>query len=231
MSSERSYDLAIMATAHERLNSTDRLLACAICERTILLGEEPLRFTERSQSRTVCRLCAASARQDGWVEEGRPSPPPTRPQREPSRLTRMLTRSQTPPELDLADPIRAPHGLGTSDDLARATTMLIGVETFNASPYRGTVSGIAKSLGQAKVSVVAFGGRRPGAAITIVWDLSWYRYLVEPGGVPAVRLDERGDSVAELAPRWRDWNARACADGSIELDIKQPVRAAAAPAQ
>lgn len=140
----------------------------------------------------------------------------------------MLTRSQTPPELDLADPIRAPHGLGTSDDLARATTMLISVETFNASPYRGTVSGIAKSLGQAKVSVVAFGGRRPGAAITIVWDLSWYRYLVEPGGIPAVRLDERGDSLAELAPRWRDWNARACADGSIELDIKQPTRGAAA---
>ena len=43
----------------------------------------------------------------------------------------------------------------------------------------------------------------------------------------AVRLDERGDSVAELAPRWRDWNARACADGSIELDIKQPTRGAA----
>ena len=68
-----------------------------------------------------------------------------------------------------------------------------------------------------------------GAAITIVWDLSWYRYLVEPGGTPAVRLDERGDSLAELAPRWRDWNARARADGSIELDIKQPARGATAP--
>ena len=229
MSQERSYDLAQMATAHERLTSTDRLLACAICERTILLGEEPLRFTDRNQSRTVCRLCASSARQDGWVEDGHPSPPPTRPQREPGRLSRILTRSQAQPALDPTDPIRAPHGLGTTDDLARATTMLIGVETFNASPYRGTVSGIAKSLGQAKVSVVAFGGRRPGAAITIVWDLSWYRYLVEPGGIPAVRLDERGDSLAELAPRWRDWNARACADGSIELDIKPPKRGPATP--
>ena len=229
MSQERSYDLAQMATAHERLTSTDRLLACAICERTILLGEEPLRFTDRNQSRTVCRLCASSARQDGWVEDGRPSPPPTRPQREPGRLSRILTRSQAQPALDPTDPIRAPHGLGTTDDLARATTMLIGVETFNASPYRGTVSGIAKSLGQAKVSVVAFGGRRPGAAITIVWDLSWYRYLVEPGGIPAVRLDERGDSLAELAPRWRDWNARACADGSIELDLKPPKRGPATP--
>ncbi|MSO46563.1 MAG: hypothetical protein EXQ67_00540 [Thermoleophilia bacterium] len=218
-----------MATAHQRLASTDRLLACAICERTILIGEEPLRFSDRGQSRTVCRLCAASARQDGWVEAGRSAPPPTRPQRQPSRLSRILMRSQTPPELDPADPVRAPHGLGTADDLARATTMLIGVETFNASPYRGTVSAIAKSLGQAKVSVVAFGGRRPGAAITIVWDLSWYRYLVEPGGIPTVRLDERGDSLAELAPRWRDWNARACADGSIELDIKPPTRGPSFP--
>lgn len=229
MSQQRSYDLVVMATAHQRLASTDRLLACAICERTILIGEEPLRFSDRGQSRTVCRLCAASARQDGWVEAGRSAPPPTRPQRQPSRLSRILMRSQTPPELDPADPVRAPHGLGTADDLARATTMLIGVETFNASPYRGTVSAIAKSLGQAKVSVVAFGGRRPGAAITIVWDLSWYRYLVEPGGIPTVRLDERGDSLAELAPRWRDWNARACADGSIELDIKPPTRGPSFP--
>jgi hypothetical protein len=109
--------------------------------------------------------------------------------------------------------------------------MLLGVETFNASPYRATVSGIAKSLGQAKVSVVVFGGRRPGVALTIAWDLSWYRYLVEPGGIPAVRLDERGDSLTELAPRWRDWNAKAQVDGSIELDIRPPSRAPVSPAE
>lgn len=211
-----------MAATHERLTSTDRLLACAICERTILLGEEPLRFSHNGRSRTVCRLCAAEARGDGWVEEGRPAPPPVDAQRE-SVLTR-LRRRRAAPELDPLDPIRAPNGLGTGDELARATTMLISVETFNESPYRGTVSGISKSLGKCRVSVVAFGGRRPGAAITIAWDLSWYRYLVEPGGVPAVRLDERGDSLAELAPRWREWNAFALEDGSIALDIRPPAR-------
>lgn len=213
-----------MSTTHDRLTSTDRLLACAICERTILLGEEPLRFAHQGRSRTVCRLCASEARAGGWVEEGRPAPPPVDPQRD-GVLTR-LRRRRAAPEIDPHDPIRAPHGLGTSDELARATTMLISVETFNASPYRGTVSGISKSLGQARVSVVAFGGRRPGAAITIAWDLSWYRYLVEPGGVPAVRLDERGDSLAELAPRWREWNAVALEDGSIRLDIRPPARPA-----
>lgn len=216
-----------MSTTHDRLTSTERLLACAICERTILLGEEPLRFSHHGRTRTVCRLCASEARADGWVEEGRPAPPPVEAHRE-SVLGR-LRRRKAADAIDLHDPIRAPHGLGTTDDLARATTMLISVETFNTSPYRGTVSGISKSLGQARVSVVAFGGRRPGAAITIVWDLSWYRYLVEPGGAPAVRLDERGDSLAELAPRWREWNAIALPDGSIELDIRPPVRPGAAP--
>ena len=211
-----------MSTTHDRLTTTDRLLACAVCERTILLGEEPLRFNHQGRSRTVCRLCVTEARTDGWVEEGRPAPPPVDPQRE-SVLARLRRRTSTP-DLDPNDPVRAPHGLGTTDELARATTMLISVDTFNASPYRGTVSGISKSLGQARVSVVAFGGRRPGAAITIAWDLSWYRYLVEPGGVPAVRLDERGDSLAELAPRWREWNAVALEDGSIRLDIRPPAR-------
>ena len=70
-----------MSTTHDRLTSADRLLACAVCERTILLGEEPLRFTYQSRSRTVCRLCASEARADGWVEDGRPAPPPVTTQR------------------------------------------------------------------------------------------------------------------------------------------------------
>ncbi len=204
------------------LTSADRMLVCAVCERTILLGEQHSRFEHNGRSRTVCRLCATQARNDGWVEEGRSAQPPIEQPPRPGVLDRLRTRARAHEEIDLHDPVRAPHGLGTGDEIARATTMLVGVETFNASPYRATVSGIAKSLGQAKVSVVVFGGRRPGVALTIAWDLSWYRYLVEPGGVPAVRLDERGDSLTELAPRWRDWNARALLDGSIELDIRPP---------
>lgn len=223
MTPRPSYASPPMAVTHDRYTTTDRLLACAVCERTILLGEEPLRFAHQGRSRTVCRLCASEARAEGWIEEGRAAPPPVDEQRE--TVLGRLRRRRPAADLDPHDPIRAPNGLGTADELARATTMLISVETFNASPYRGTVSGIAKSLGQARVSVVAFGGRRPGAAITIAWDLCWYRYLVEPGGVPTVRLDERGDALAELAPRWREWNARPLVDGSIELDIRPPASA------
>lgn len=212
-----------MASTRETLTHPDRMLVCAVCERTILLGEAVLRFTHHGRPRTVCQLCAGQARADGWVEEGRSSPPPVD---EPTigLMARLRARRRRQRELDPRDPVLAPHGLGTGDEVARATTMLLGVETFNASPYRATVSGITKSLGQARVSVVAFGGRRPGVAITIAWDLSWYRYLVEPGGAPAVRLDERGDAISELAPRWRDWNARALRDGTIELDIRPPSR-------
>ncbi len=209
-----------MATAPRLLTSPNRMTSCAVCERTILLGEESLRFAYEGRSRTVCRLCANQARGDGWVEEGRSVPPPITAPRSGGVLRRLLARTAREPELDPADLVLAPHGLGTSDDVARATTMVVSVEVFNASPYRATVTGIAKSLGQPRVGVVVFGGRRPGIAITIAWDLCWYRYLVEPGGSPAVRLDERGDSVAELAPRWREWNARTRPDGTIELDIR-----------
>jgi hypothetical protein len=211
-----------MAT-RERLTSMERAHACAICERTILLGEEPIRFAEPGRgARTVCLLCAGDARQLGWIEEGRSAPPPVAPHSPRGLLRRLAEFARSRPDVPADDPIRAPRGLGVDDELRRATTMVVGVETFNDSPYRGTVSGIAKSLGQPRVSVVAFGGRRPGAAVTIAWDLCWYRYLVEPGGVPQVRLDERGDGLDQLGAQWRDWNARALPDGSIELDVPPP---------
>ena len=84
-----------MATTHERLTSTDRLLACAVCERTILLGEEPLRFTHQGRSRTVCRLCVGEARLEGWIEEGRSAPPPIRSEPAPGVLTRLRRRQQS----------------------------------------------------------------------------------------------------------------------------------------
>lgn len=220
MTDAPSYHAPPVATSPRLTSDPNQVAACAVCERTILLGEEILRFAHQGRSRTVCRLCANQARGDGWVEEGRSAPPPVTAPRSGGVLRRLLAGGPKAPALDPADPVLAPRGLGTADEMSRATTMVVGVEVFNASPYRGTITGIAKSLGPPRVGVVAFGGRRPGVAITIAWDLCWYRYLVEPGGSPAVRLDERGDTVAELAARWREWNARALPDGAIELDIR-----------
>lgn len=213
------------STSAAALKRFDQPLACAICGRTILLGEEPLRFVHEQRSRTVCRLCVNDARGSGWVEDGRPSPPPITPLRSAGLLRRIFRRTTQIADVHLADPASTTRGVARAEDIATATARLIGIDAFNASPYRATVSGIAKSLGQPRVSVVAYGGRRPGIAVTIVWDLCWYRYLVEPGGAPVVRLDARGDSITELAPRWRDWNALTTDNGSIVLDIKPPRRA------
>ncbi|MGA0122876.1 MAG: hypothetical protein ACO3KD_07720, partial [Gaiellales bacterium] len=177
-----------MSSSPRLLTDPNRVTACAICERTILLGEEPLVFTHQHRHRTVCRLCANQARGDGWVEEGRAAPPPDSAPPPPRLLRRLGGGGPRSSDREPPDPALVPGGLGTGDETSRATTMVIGVETFNASPYRGTISGIAKSLGPPRVGVVAFGGRRPGVAITLAWDLCWYRYLVEPGGSPAVRL-------------------------------------------
>jgi hypothetical protein len=93
-----------------------------------------------------------------------------------------------------------------------------GVDLFNGSAYRRTVSGIAKSLGRPRVSVVPLGGIRPDVVVTVAWDISWYQYRVDADASPAVRLEGRGDDLLELDPRWRAWNAQAEDDGSVVIE-------------
>ena len=90
---------------------------------------------------------------------------------------------------------------------AAAQAVALSVETFNASPYRRTVQGIARTLGAPRVSLMPLGGIRPDVVITIAWDISWYQYRVDAEADPPVRLEGRGDDVTELALRWRTWNA------------------------
>ena len=48
--------------------------ACAICERTLLMGEHALRFAPdgRREYVDVCPLCQDVALEYGWVREGSP---------------------------------------------------------------------------------------------------------------------------------------------------------------
>lgn len=206
-----------------RISVDDPVYACALCERTILAGEERIRFLQETRVRTVCRLCAHDAMALGWVREGKPVPPPLRsPERRPL-LDRLLRRGNRQPALPPLPERVPPATVATpSAELARATTMLAGVELFNASPYRGTIAGISKSLGAPRIGVVSFGGRRPGIAITIAWELSWYRYVVDPVGTPQVRLDAKGESMDEIDDRFRIWNAEADTAGYLTLRIEKP---------
>src|SRR5690349_8008114 len=50
---------------------------CAICERTLLMGERAVRFApaEGEEFVDVCPLCAELAVESGWLKEGTPTTP------------------------------------------------------------------------------------------------------------------------------------------------------------
>jgi len=59
-------------------------VACDVCERRLLRGEQPDVFLADGQRRTVCELCAPRATHEGWLREADPhsvSLPPSRARR------------------------------------------------------------------------------------------------------------------------------------------------------
>jgi hypothetical protein len=97
--------------------------------------------------------------------------------------------------------------------------VLEAAELFNGSSYRRTVGGIAKSLGEAKASVVPLSGTNGEVAVTVAWDLSWYQYRVSPDSAQPVRLERRGHEVEELEESFKDWNAHVADEGRLVPDI------------
>ena len=97
--------------------------------------------------------------------------------------------------------------------------MVEAAELFNASPYRRTVAGIARSLGRAQVSLLPLSGTNPEVVVTVAWEISWYQYRVALDAAQAVRLAERGYELEELDERFRAWNAFLEEDGRITPDI------------
>jgi hypothetical protein len=92
------------------------------------------------------------------------------------------------------------------------------LEVFNASDHTRTVGGVARSLGAPEVSVRPLAERPAVVAITVMWELSWYRYEVdlsdEAGGV---RRDAQGDELSELSDEDREVNAAADDRGGLHL--------------
>src|SRR3954454_1508481 len=60
-----------------RITQQAQARACAICERTLLLGERATRFSPdgRGQYVDVCPLCVDFALEHGWFKEGSPTTP------------------------------------------------------------------------------------------------------------------------------------------------------------
>lgn len=173
---------------------------CAVCERSLLLGEHATRYTAGDgESVDVCALCRDPARNLGWVKEGVPSSPVVRLGRRRLRLPR-IRRPET---------VAAPAVTATA---AKAETTQVdcfatACAAFNESAFRRTVTGIAKSLGAPWASLVYLTGVKPEVVITVAWDLSWYQYRVVIAETPSIRLVERGYELDELDERFRRPNA------------------------
>jgi hypothetical protein len=194
-------------------HSTTR--TCAICERTLLLGERATRFApEGGEFVDVCPLCQEIAVEHGWLKEGSPTTPTVPIQRRRRRLSlsTIFERDDAPPHPVASEPILRRL---SEPELA----MVEAAELFNASQFRRTVGGIAKSLGEPKASIVSLGGLGRELVITIAWDISWYQYRVTLDSAQPVRLAERGLELEELENAFQRWNAHVERDGRLVPDI------------
>jgi hypothetical protein len=188
---------------------------CAICERTLLLGERATRFApEGGEFVDVCPLCQEIAAEHGWLKEGSPTSPtvPIQRRRRKLSLSTIFEREEAAPSPVAAEPI-----LRRLSEPERA--MVEAAELFNASQFRRTVGGIAKSLGEPQASIVSLGGLGRELVITVAWDISWYQYRVTMDSAQPVRLAERGLELEELETAFKRWNAQVAGDGRLVPDI------------
>jgi hypothetical protein len=203
--------------AEMQISSNVETRICAICGRSLLTGEEPVRYAPTgSEFVDVCLLCQEVAVESGWIKEGSPTTPivpAERGRRKRFSLGSLLERRRPAPEQPVAsEPILrrlSEHELAIVE----------AADLFNASAFRRTIAGLAKSLGGPKASIVPLSGVNPEVVITIAWDLSWYQYRVTLDSAQPVRLEERGHELAELESSFVEWNAHLEPDGRLVPEI------------
>ena len=190
---------------------------CAICERTLLMGERAIRFApaEGEDLVDVCPLCQDVAVEHGWLKEGTPTTPmvPGERRRRRRGLGDLLGFGRPAGDETVAsEPILRRL---SENELA----MVEAADLFNASAYRRTVGGIAKSLGDAQASIVALSGAAGEVAVTVAWDISWYQYRVAFDSAQQVRIADRGLDPGELDSPFTAWNAEFAEDGRVVPDL------------
>lgn len=199
------------------VKKVDVSTTCGVCHRTLLLGEKAFRYVSGDGDTVdVCSLCVDEANEWGWVREGSPTSPivgESKPRRRRFPGFGSLLegrRHEDEPVLD--EPV-----LRRLSDVEQA--MLQAAELFNGSPFRRTVSGIAKSLGLPRVSFLPLSGTNPEVVITIAWEISWYQYRVVFDSQQHVRLAERGYELEDLDRRFQAWNGSLDETGRVAPDI------------
>ena len=201
-----------------RVTKVSTTRTCAVCERTLLMGERAVRFApeEGAELVDVCPLCQEVALEHGWIKEGTPTTPTVPGDRRRRRRSLVEFLGLTRPS--------AEGGLAQQEPILRRLSerevaLLEAADLFNASAYRRTVGGIAKSLGDARASIVPLSGAAGELAVTVAWDLSWYQYRVSPDSSQPVRLERRGHELDELETSFKDWNAHIEDEGRLVPEI------------
>ncbi len=189
--------------------------SCAVCERTLLMGERAASFapSEGAELVDVCPLCQEVAIEAGWIKEGTPTTPTIDSGRRRRRKRNLveflgLTRASDDDSLARQEPILRKLSDGE-------VALLEAADLFNGSAYRRTVGGIAKSLGDPSASIVPLSGTSGELAVTVAWELSWYQYRVSPDSAQPVRLERRGHELEELDNGFKDWNAQVEDEGRL----------------
>ena len=221
-------------------------VACDVCARRLLRGEQPDFFIADGRRRLVCELCAPRATHEGWLRETEAAAdvalPPTRPRRGRSLFDRLMQVTKPPATAsersarrrdsggespydmlgDTAGPGQAPAeeaADGDAPEFAEPPTYLdLAVAAFNASEYPRRVAGVTRSLGEPVISVRSAEHLESIVRIVVAWELSWYRYEVDTGEQPAVaEAVGQGTELSELAREECEGNALASESGAIAL--------------
>jgi hypothetical protein len=182
-------ELQLRSARHERRSSSWLERLRARRERARELAEQEALEAPEEPRRTVRRIETGPATSD---------PAPTTPPPEPAQPRRPRHVRAVPTNADLK--------------------MQRALELFNASEHTRTVGGVARSLGPPVVCVRPLAERPSVVAITVMWELSWYRFeidLSDEGG--GVRKDGQGSELSELDPVEQEPNAAADERGGLHL--------------
>jgi len=191
------------------ITTSHAAVACDVCGRTLLRGENADVFLAGGSRRMVCELCTARATHEGWIREGLDLTAGTRRAREGrgrslfSRLGRRRENGhgELPPggaeELLAAElepePAADPHPEPAPEPVYEAprerhvhavptnADLKVGraVELFNASDHPRKVAAVARSLGRPIVAVRPSATEGSVVSIVVAWELSWYRYELD----------------------------------------------------
>jgi hypothetical protein len=194
--------------------------SCAVCERTLLMGERAVSFapSEGAELVDVCPLCQELAIEAGWIKEGAPTTPTLEGSRRRRKKRNLVEK------LGLTRAADAEEALAQQEPILRRLSdgevaLLEAADLFNGSAYRRTVGGIAKSLGEPNASIVPLSGTSGELAVTVAWELSWYQYRVSPDSAQPVRLERRGHELEELDEGFKAWNAQVEDEGRLVPEI------------